>query len=454
MTTDANLHLTQFLYVPKGEFKNIRKIEPLRTQLNAEVIIPGGKEDTNRALILGAISDGTVTLHNISHADDSCELIEGLRTIGVHISTTRSSCQVVGVSAKFKPFFSTIDSGISGTSSRFLAALCMLVPGGFDLICGKRMRERPMADLLNGLRDLGVQIKCLEVEDHLPFQYSNSLPALQGGKIAMSGTTSSQFFSALLLVAARLRNGLEIQVLGTQVSQSYIDMTERSLSIFGIKMQNEGYKKYYVPNTKIISAANYEVECDATAGTYFLSLAAITGGRVRVHGISSSSTQGDARFYEILKIMGCKASHDPREKWIEIEGPEILRACNVDMSDTPDSAQTLAVVAAFAKGTTRITGLSTLRIKETDRIAALEQELNRMGIVTDAGPDWIEIEGGSPHGALIKTYDDHRMAMSFAIAGAVVDDLYISGADTVNKSLPEFWGLLESIGIKVGLVSS
>ena len=145
MTTDANLPPTQFLHFPEEELNNIRCIQPLGARLNAEVIIPGGKEDTNRALILGAISDDTVTLHNISHADDSCELIEGLQTIGVHISTTRSSCQVVGVGAKFKPFFSTIDSGISGTSSRFLAALCMLVPGEFDLICGKRMRERPMA---------------------------------------------------------------------------------------------------------------------------------------------------------------------------------------------------------------------------------------------------------------------------------------------------------------------
>ena len=436
-------------YLSDAELVNIRAFKPRTISQVVDVNMPGGKEDTNRALILAALSNGLVELQNVSLADDSLELMEALATLGVSLRLKGRQCRVTGTAGRFAPNTSKVYAGISGTSSRFVAGLCMLVPGQFVLDCGSRMRERPMRDLLMAMRTLGVDVRSVSVTDHLPIEYNNPLEQVaRGGQLEMSGETSSQFFTSLLLVAGRLSGGLEIKVLGNQVSQSYIDMTQYALAKFGVPMQNDGYRRYIVPETRNIGVERYVVESDATAATYFLALAAITAKTVRVHGLLVDSPQGDARFYQILESMGCSVNFSSVEQWIEVTGPSQLQSCTVDMLSTPDSAQTLAVVAVFAQGRTRITGLGTLRLKETDRLAALERELTRMGIEVITGKDWIEIVGGQPHGAIIKTYEDHRMAMSFSIAGAVVDGLMIAGADTVSKSFPEFWETLEMAGVE------
>jgi 3-phosphoshikimate 1-carboxyvinyltransferase len=424
-------------------------VVPLSHRPAVEIGLPGGKEDTNRALISGALSDATVRLHNVSRADDSLVLMEALSALGVPVQLNGYQCRVGGIGRDFRSCSSKVFSGESGTASRFLTGLCALVPGEFVLDCGSRMRERPMADLLASVAALGGRIRCLGSEAHLPVLFGNvPAPAVRGGRIAMSGMTSSQFFSALLLIGARLQGGIEIEVQGDQVSRSYIDMTQSSLRRFGVTMLNDGYRRYRVPETRRFECGVYDVECDASAATYFLALAAITGGTIRVRDLSVNSAQGDARFCNILRGMGCRVSHNASQRWIEVQGPRRLQCCRVDMLSTPDSAQTLAVVAAFAVGRSRITGLRTLRIKETDRLHALEQELSRMGISVRTGADWIEIEGGRPHGAVINTYEDHRMVMSFAIAGAVVEGLHIAGAAAVSKSFPEFWTTLEQAGAK------
>jgi 3-phosphoshikimate 1-carboxyvinyltransferase len=448
----SNTACNEFNYLTPTEICSIREVLPLEKPINQQVLLPGGKEDTNRALILAAISDGLVFLDNVSLADDSIELIEALINLGVEITLEGRRCAVKGTSGKFEPCRSHVYSGISGTSSRFLTGLSMLVPGQFILDCGPRMRERPMADLINAARNLGANIRCVESEGHLPVQFNNGpSPFIQGGSIKMSGEHSSQFFTALLLVGSCFGNGLEIEVVGNQVSRSYIDMTQYSLAQFGIRMTNSNYQRYLVPKTDRIFCENYLVECDATAATYFMGIAAITGSKVRIGNLSVNSPQGDVRFHQYLEQMGCLVSVNVDEHWIEVTGPKELTCCRVDMLSTPDSAQTLAVIAAFAKGTSRISGLQTLRFKETDRLKALETELSRMGVRVQTGVDWIEIEGCKPHGALIKTYEDHRMAMSFAIAGAAINGVKIGGADTVTKSFPEFWATLDKIGVKTKL---
>ncbi|WP_396189712.1 3-phosphoshikimate 1-carboxyvinyltransferase [Flavobacterium sp.] len=448
MTARTQTECIRLDYLTPTEISSIREIVPLEKPVNEQVFLPGGKEDTNRALILGAISDGLVLIDNVSLADDSVELMEALIAFGVEITVDGRRCTVQGTSAKFEPCKANVYTGISGTSSRFLTGLSMLVPGQFVLDSGPRMRERPMADLINAGSNLGANIRCLQSDDHFPILFSNgSSPFIKGGKIKMSGENSSQFFTSLLLVGSRFANGLEIEVVGNQVSRSYIDMTQHSLAQYGVRMINANYQRYLVPKTDRISCKNYFVECDATAATYFMGIAAITGSRIRIENLSVNSPQGDARFHQYLEQMGCIVSVNADERWIEVVGPKELVSCRVDMLSTPDSAQTLAVIAAFAKGTSRITGLQTLRFKETDRLKALETELSRMGIRVQTGVDWIEVEGGKPHGAWIKTYEDHRMAMSFAIAGAAIHGVRIAGADTVTKSFPEFWATLNQIGV-------
>jgi len=425
---------------------NIIELLPAHNPIKGTVQIGGSKSYTNRALILAAIANGKSRLTSLSLSDDSAVLIHALRQLGISIVfIDKTTVEVIGNDGRFKSISLSLDIGHAGTAMRFLTALCCLVPGIITLDGSSRMRERPIKDLIEALRNLGAEITCKNNEGFSPL-------LIRGGKIKkssvlMSGKVSSQFISALLLIAPVLKNGLEIIISDKQISKSYIDMTIDSLKSFGIKVVNDNYKKYVINSSQKCKPIQYQVEGDASGASYLFALAAVTKGNVTVTNINPLSAQGDIHFVDILEQMGCKVVKDEEKNTLTVLGPKKLKSVSVDMRSMPDTAQTLAVVAAFAHGSTRINGLSTLKVKETDRIEALKTELLKMGIQCDTTANSIIIHGGLPHGARIQTYKDHRMALAFSVAGAAISGVQIEEPEVVCKSFPDYWEKMKALGV-------
>lgn len=386
-----------------------------------EITVPGSKSLTNRAIIMASLSNGLSKINNISNSLDSKIMIKAVKKLGVKIKVTKNELQIIGNQGVFKEFNGSIDVGNAGTVARFLTALITLVPGTVIIKKSKRMKMRPIKELNDALKRIRI------------------------GKVSVKGNISSQFISSLLMIAPALKKGLVIRVIGKLVSRSYVDMTMDLLNKFGVKVTNDQYRKFVVGKNQKLKSTVYEVEGDASGASYFWAIAAVTGKKIKVKNIDPLSTQGDIRFVEILEKMGCQVRKNIKEKWIGVKGPRVLQGIAVDMVNMPDTAQTLAVIAAFAKGITEITGLSTLKIKETDRLLALKTELNKMKIKSEITNDSITITGGSPQKAFIETYGDHRMAMAFAVAKAKIPELLIKNPEVVSKSFPEFWKKFKQI---------
>lgn len=415
-----------------------------------DIIIPigGSKSYTNRALIMASLAQGASIVRFPSTSADSRVLIDALRTLGISIHEHEDgTIAITGNGGRFPSREVSINVGHAGTAMRFLTALCALVPGKVELDGSSRMRERPIGELVNALVQLGV---------HVEFKANDGFPPLmvQGGAIAknsvtISGKVSSQFITSLLLIGPCIKGGLTVLIADGQISRSYIDMTIDGMKQFGVTVINEQYRKYTIAPGSGYRAREYDVEGDASGASYLFGIAALKKKKITVSNINPLSKQGDIHFVEILEEMGCVVSRDERKNEISVTGPHELKAVTVDMSLMPDTAQTLAVVAAFAKGTTTITGLSTLKVKETDRLIALKNELKKMRVTCSVTDDSIQIIGGKPHGASIETYHDHRMALSFSIAGAVIPGMEINDPDVVIKSFPTYWEVLKTIGLGV-----
>jgi 3-phosphoshikimate 1-carboxyvinyltransferase len=378
-----------------------------------EITVPGSKSLTNRAIILASFSNGTSKISNISLSRDSQIMIEAMKKLGVKISVGKDELLIHGNKGVFPKFNGKINVSDAGTVARFLTAIITLVPGKIAFIKSKRMKERPMKEL------------------------NDALKTVETGMVTIRGDISSQFISALLMIAPILDKGLVINITGRKNSSSYIDMTIDLLKKFGVKVKNKK-NKFIIKKQPMIST-DYIVESDLSGASYFFAAGAITGNTIRIKNINCGSEQGDLVFPDLLKKMGCRVKKNIKKGWIEVKGPKILKGININMSEMPDTAQTLAIVAAFAKGNTTITGLSTLKMKETDRLKALKNELNKMKIKCEITNNSIEIEGGSPQKAVIETYGDHRMAMAFAVAKLRIPELIIKNPEVVSKSFPDFW---------------
>lgn len=426
---------------------NFYSIHPLKDKVKKEITIPGSKSFSNRALVMASLTKGEVKLFGLSESDDTAAMRKALQLLGVNIISKNDSTIVVGNGGIFLPFSGEINIGAAGTTMRFLTSICSLVPGEIILDGSERMRERPIGELVQALRTLGVEINYIGKENCPPFKIKGG--SLKGGPVKLNGEISSQYFTSLLLISPVLENGLEIEIIGEQISKSYIDMTVDSLREHGVEVINDNYKKYITKKEAKYKAGDFYIEGDASGATYFWALAAITGNTIRVNNVLPSSSQGDMKFPDILEKMGCRVIKNEKEKWIEVTGADKLNSIEVDMSNMPDTAQTLAVVAAFAIGKTKIKGLTTLKIKETDRLLALKNELKKMDINSEIGDDYIIIEGGKPKGAIIDTYKDHRMAMAFAVAGAKIKGIKINEPEVVSKSFPDFWEMLEQAGVEI-----
>lgn len=412
-----------------------------------EITLSGSKSIANRALVIAALSDGKSVLENFSESDDAALLRKAFEKLGVQIEGNGSTLQIQGAGLNLHPFHGEIDVGPAGTTMRFLTAVLASIPGcRVELRGSERMHQRPISPLVDALRTLGAEIQYLGREGCPPLLIEGK--ELLGGKpVTLDGGISSQYFTALLLIAPILRGGLILEVEGQQISKSYIDITIDVLRSFGVSVANEGYQRYTVDSSAQYTPRSYLVEGDASGASYLWGAGALGSAPVRVLGISSESVQGDAKFPGILRDMGAEVTNGTNadgRPWIEVRRLGPLKGVSVDMEDLPDTAQTLAVIAANAEGTTRITGLSTLRIKETDRIDAVVTELQKVGITAKGGDDWLEITGGKvKSGGEISTYDDHRMAMAFSLLAFQCDTVAIRDAEVVSKSFPTYWKVWE-----------
>lgn len=418
-------------------------VQPVDIPVNAVIDVPGSKSITQRAMIAAALAKGVSRLQGALRSEDTELLADALSKLGMEIEwdgagLTIKSNGAIGPGGDFQQPLE-LYMGNNGTGIRLLTSLVCLGSGYYLLTGTKRMEERPIAPLLEALRQWGAVISCVKGTNCPPVLVEAD--GLAGGETVIDGSLSSQYISSLLLVAPYLKAPSRIFVRGRLVSEPYVDITLAVMRSFGAvveKREDEGL--FFEVQPQPYNAMTYAVEGDASSASYFWAAAAVTGGRVTVSNIPADALQGDAAFADILGRMGCEVIKD--ENGVTVSGPELggLKAIDIHMGRWPDVAPTLAVVAAFARGTTRISGIHHLRIKETDRINAVATELKRMGAVVHELEDGLIIEGGGPlHGAEIHTYNDHRMAMAFAVAGLKVPGVVISNPDCVVKSFPDFW---------------
>jgi len=419
--------------------------------LRGEVEVPGSKSYTNRALLVASLADGTSRLYRPLHSDDTLYMTESLRALGVTVSHEDDgrALEVRGVAGSFPKDSADLYTGNSGTTMRFLTAALCGTHGQYRLDGNDRMRERPIQDLIDGLAQLGCDVVSEARNGCPPLQITAS--GIPGGRCQIPGTRSSQFFSAILMAAPHAQTDVTIEVVGELVSKPYVGITLRVMRDFGVNVEDHDYRSFHVPGGQRYQARDFTIEPDASNASYFWAAAAIGGGPVRVTGLTSSSRQGDVGFVQVLERMGCTVRED--DQGIEVSGGQ-LRGGEFDLRDMPDTAQTLAVVALFAEGPTTIRGIGNLRIKETDRIHALARELSKLGADVEEGDDYLVVSPAPLTAAAIDTYDDHRMAMSFALAGARVPGLVVLDPDCVAKTYPGYFEDVRRIGLDSQKVES
>ena len=415
------------------------EIKPI-SKLDAVLTVPSSKSYSNRALLIAALADGESHTYNCLKCEDTRYMISALNSHNINIVEDKTKVTVHGCNGFPGTSGKNIFVGNAGTTMRFLcsfAALCL----GETIIDGSwRMRQRPLNDLIDGLSPLGVEIISQNENGCPPVKIKGG--GIDGGETEMNGDKSSQYFTSILMSSPYAKKDVLIKVNGELTSRPYIDLTIDLMRIFGVNVENNSYSSFFIKSGNGYKAREYTIESDMTSATYFFAAAAITGGKVKVKNINISTMQGDIKFVDILKKMGCIVLKG--ENFIEVEGGG-LTGINVNMNEMPDAVQTLAVTSLFAKGETRITGVSNLRIKETDRIKALATELSRLGAQVRELDDGLVIIPGKMQAAEIVTYDDHRMAMSFSLAGLKIHGIRIKNPGCVNKSFPDFFKKLESL---------
>lgn len=410
-----------------------------------EHAVPGSKSYTNRALIIAALARGTSTLSGALESDDTHVAREALGHLGVPIEQDGGTICVHGQAGHFHNPGRPLYLGNSGTSTRFFTALLTLADFPCTITGNARMQQRPIADLLAALQGLGADVESIAGNGCPPVRIGAQ--RLQGGRATISGAISSQFLSALLMVAPYARQEVLLQVQDTLVSVPYVDMTLDIMARFGVSVPHENYKRFAITGRQCYQGQSYLVEGDASSATYFWGMAALLGQKMTIRNIPPASAQADLKFLDVLARMGCDVS---RHHGLVVNGPQRLQPLGtIDLNALPDAAMTVAVLAAFCKGKTRICNVSNLRVKETDRLHALTTELRKMGVTVEEFSDGLEIDGNpdAMHGAEIETYDDHRMAMCFGMAGVRLPGLCIQDPSCVSKTYPEFWRDLQSLGV-------
>lgn len=436
------------------QYPNQLEVVPLSRRPEATVRVPGSKSITNRALVLAAMTalDET-TLIGALRSEDTELMVAALQKLGFAVCPewdTESSDICVGPlpfrGTDFPPYPAELFVGNSGTTMRFLMALVTAGKGRFRLDGTQRMRERPVAELLDALVEIGVEAHS-ELGNGCAPVILHCNRGWKGDRVRVQSDRSSQFASALLMVAPLLchEDWFTIEMPGTVVSRPYVDMTVRMVQDWGMPMfpEGTGFKTHHAgAHGYSPGRSEYFIEPDASAASYFLAAAAITGGSVSVPGLPPRSLQGDVRFVDALAQMGCRVQRG--SDGVAVHGGP-LHGIDVDMNDISDTVMTLAAVACFAQGPTTIRNVAHIRHKETDRLAALATELRRIGAGVDEFADGLTITPAPLHGAVIETYNDHRMAMSMALVGLKVPGIVIDNPACVAKTYPGFFQDLDRL---------
>ena len=406
-------------------------IKPKRL-VNAAIEAPPSKSYTQRALIVSALAKGKSVIKNPLFSDDTNYMIAALKQFGIKIEKKGSNLIVQGRNGIINQSKNKIFVGNSGTVMRFITTFASLSQGESIITGDKRIQQRPIQDLLDGLQQLGVKSES-----------NNGFPPVKvyggnfnGGNIKLKGNISSQYLSSILMCAPYAKKNVEIIIAGDLASKPYADITLDIMKSFGVSVKNREHKKFIIKNSQKYKPKIYKVEGDASSASYFFAAAAITKGRVRVNNINPNSKQGDIKFADLLKKMGCSIKKG--RDFIEVKGNR-LKSIDADMSRMPDIVPTLAVTSVFAGSTTIIRNASNLRFKETDRLRALAIELRKIGANIEETHDGLKIKRRRLKKAIIETYNDHRMAMSFAVAGLIINGIRIKNPACVNKSFPDFW---------------
>ncbi|ACQ92980.1 3-phosphoshikimate 1-carboxyvinyltransferase [Tolumonas auensis DSM 9187] len=423
---------------------NTLTLEPI-ARVEGTVNLPGSKSVSNRALLLAALARGTTRLTNLLDSDDIRHMLNALKTLGVsyELSANKTECTVHGLGRAFSSSEPVnLFLGNAGTAMRPLCAALCLSNGEFTLTGEPRMEERPIAHLVDALRQAGAHVHYLKKDGYPPLTIEGK--GLWGGEVVIDGSVSSQFLTAFLMAAPLASGDVRIRIRGELVSKPYIDITLHIMKQFGVTVEHDDYQVFYVRgNQTYVSPGTFLVEGDASSASYFLAAGAIKG-KVRVTGIGKNSIQGDIRFADVLEKMGAKITWG--DDFIEAENVGELQAVDLDMNQIPDAAMTIATAALFANGKTAIRNIYNWRVKETDRLTAMATELRKVGAEVVEGHDFIEITPPAQlKHAAIDTYNDHRIAMCFSLVALSDTKVTINDPGCTSKTFPDYFTKFASV---------
>lgn len=412
--------------------------------------LPGSKSISNRTLLLAALAEGDTRVRDVLESDDTRYMLDALRALGVVITDEGGGSLLIhGTGGRFPVSRAEISLGNAGTAFRPLTAVLAVTGGDYRLSGVPRMHERPIGDLVDALKRVGARIEYLGAEGYPPLQILPGRIELDE-PVTVRGSVSSQFVTALLLALPLTGRGCALEVEGELVSKPYVELTLDTMRRFGVEVARRDWARFDLPAALYRSPGEIYVEGDASAASYFLAAGAISGGPVRVEGVGRASMQGDVRFTEVLERMGAAISTG--ENWIEAgarpaAATSKLQAFDLDFNHIPDAAMTAAMAALFADGPSRLRNIASWRVKETDRITAMATELRKLGATVEEGADYLKITPPArlTPGALIDTYDDHRIAMCFSLAALGGVAVRINDPECVNKTFPDYFRVLESI---------
>ena len=416
---------------------NLKKIESVK----GKVIIPGSKSLSNRALLVSSLAKGNTTLLNVLKSDDTARMIEALQTLSVKLNVNMNKIDIQGNDGVFSGDLcqKELYLGNAGTAMRPLCSVLSVSKGVYKLTGEPRMMERPIGPLTEALKSIGLNIEYLNNDGFPPLLIRGS--KVNSHEVSISGTTSSQFISALLMTAP-VCGGLKIKIVGDLISKPYVDLTIDLIEKFGAKVLRNGYKEFEVLPTGYTSPTTYLIEGDATSATYFAAAAAIAG-EIEIYGLSKSSVQGDFKFFSVLEKMGAKVTYLENSVIVK---KDKLHGIDIDMNAMPDAAMTLVPMALYTDSPVTIRNIASWRVKETDRIQAMVNEMSKLGVCVSSGNDYISIDATQRNNITpsFDTYNDHRMAMCMSLV-AFDREININDPECINKTFPTYFNLLKSV---------
>jgi 3-phosphoshikimate 1-carboxyvinyltransferase len=424
------------------------KVRITPSPVTGEVSAPPSKSYTHRAVIVASLATGESLIENPLLSDDTLYTVNACRSLGADIELKSNQLMITGTGGQINVTHGNerIFAGNSGSTIRMVAPLAALAQAKVILDGDSRLRQRPVSDLITALQSLGAKVRSLGNNGYLPVEIQGA--KLSGGEITAAGGVSSQHISALLIIAPYTENGLTIKIAGELHSRPYLDITLDLMQEFGVEAANQDYKEFMVKGGRKYQAKRYRIEGDYSSAAYFLAAGAIGGKPVKVKNLKANSAQGDKYLLNILSQMGCSVEY--QKEAVTVSRHNELKGIDIDMGDYPDLVQTVAAVAAYARGKTEITNIGHLRFKETDRLGDTAAELGKLGIKVEVTDNAIVVHGGKPKGTELQAHNDHRMAMSLSVAALFADgDSIINGSGAVTKSYPRFFNDLADLKAKI-----